>query len=301
MKKWRKTSMKIAILAPIDHKVEQNSVSEINQNIHRLISYLTKNNIDVTLFATKDSTCDAELKWICPSSIDGMNAYDTYMWQALHISELFESSKKYDLIHNFMGSIALTHLALSITPILTTIYGIDIYDFLDIYRKYNNYSNMFYVSAVPNFELDIDIFTSIIDRDNDDYIKVVSKYIKVYEEVIKRCKRVDSRPWGYYEVLIDDEDHKVKRITVYPGKRLSLQKHRHRREHWYFVRGKANVTIDDKDIPVSKCSSTNIPIEAVHRITNTGDKNCVFIEIQTGDYFGEDDIERLEDDFGRAE
>jgi len=110
----------------------------------------------------------------------------------------------------------------------------------------------------------------------------------------------DHRPWGFYIVLSDEPDHKVKRIVVYPGKRLSLQRHRHRSEHWHMVNGEALVTLDDKEIQLHKGMSIDIPAHAAHRIKNTGGEDLTFIEIQQGDYFGEDDIERLEDDFGRA-
>ncbi len=109
----------------------------------------------------------------------------------------------------------------------------------------------------------------------------------------------DHRPWGFFIVLSDESDHKVKRIVVYPGKRLSLQRHRRRSEHWHIVNGEALVTLNDKEIPLKKGESVDIPFGAAHRIKNTGKENLVFIEIQQGDYFGEDDIERIEDDFGR--
>ncbi len=108
------------------------------------------------------------------------------------------------------------------------------------------------------------------------------------------------RPWGFYEVLADAEDHKVKRITVWPGKRLSLQRHRRRAEHWYVVRGRATVTLDGREIRLGPGGSVDIPRGAWHRIRNDGTRDLVFVEIQSGDYFGEDDIERREDDYGRA-
>jgi len=109
----------------------------------------------------------------------------------------------------------------------------------------------------------------------------------------------DHRPWGYYRVLADEVDHKVKMIVVHPGQRLSLQKHRRRSEHWYIVQGNAIVKKDENDIPVQVGSSVDIPVGSWHRISNPGAENTVFIEIQTGDYFGEDDIERSQDDYGR--
>jgi mannose-6-phosphate isomerase len=112
--------------------------------------------------------------------------------------------------------------------------------------------------------------------------------------------RVDRRPWGYFVVLSDARDHKVKRIVVDPGKRLSLQRHRRRSEHWHVVRGTGIVTRDAERIPVVEGGSLDIPKGALHRVHNSGTSPLVIIEVQRGDYFGEDDIERIEDDFGRA-
>jgi len=120
-------------------------------------------------------------------------------------------------------------------------------------------------------------------------------------DTVEKKSQEDHRPWGFYVVLSDEPDHKVKRIVVYPGKRLSLQRHRRRSEHWHIVNGDAIVTLNDKEIRLKKGESVDITVGAAHRIKNTGTENLVFIEIQQGDYFGEDDIERLEDDFGRVD
>jgi len=109
-----------------------------------------------------------------------------------------------------------------------------------------------------------------------------------------------DRPWGYYLVLYEEERLKVKRFLVRPGKRMSLQRHRHRAEHWHLVRGEALVTLDGEGIRMEAGQSLDIPQGAVHRIENVGEEDVVVIEVQTGSYLGEDDIERLEDDFGRA-
>ena len=108
------------------------------------------------------------------------------------------------------------------------------------------------------------------------------------------------RPWGFYENLIDDKTHKVKRITVYPEKRLSLQSHEKRAEHWFIVQGDAIVTLNDTERQLISGDSINIGIKDIHRIQNVGKENVIFIEVQTGEYFGEDDIVRYEDDFGRC-
>ncbi|MDD5712574.1 MAG: phosphomannose isomerase type II C-terminal cupin domain [Smithellaceae bacterium] len=109
----------------------------------------------------------------------------------------------------------------------------------------------------------------------------------------------DYRPWGYYEVLADEPTHKVKRITVYPGGRLSLQRHQRRAEHWYIVSGEGIVTLEDREIRLKVLEAVDIPAGALHRMRNDGKEDVVYVEVQTGDYFGEDDIERVEDDYGR--
>ncbi len=111
----------------------------------------------------------------------------------------------------------------------------------------------------------------------------------------------DERPWGSFTVLEDEVDYKVKRIEVLPGKRLSYQKHSRRAEHWFVVRGTAKVTLNGVEILVEAGGAIDIAIQTAHRVENPDDKELlVFIETQTGDYFGEDDIVRLEDDFGRS-
>ena len=117
---------------------------------------------------------------------------------------------------------------------------------------------------------------------------------------MKEDDREDRRPWGYYAVLADEPDHKVKRIVVNPGQRLSLQRHKRRSEHWFVVRGRAVVSRNDEVIELEAGSAVDIPRGAWHRIKNPGREDLAFIEVQTGDYFGEDDIERREDDYGRA-
>ncbi|MDQ6787633.1 MAG: phosphomannose isomerase type II C-terminal cupin domain [Acidobacteriota bacterium] len=110
----------------------------------------------------------------------------------------------------------------------------------------------------------------------------------------------DRRPWGSYTVLDEGERFKVKRIEVLPEKRLSYQKHRRRAEHWFVVRGTAKVTLNDREILVKTGEAIDIALGDAHRVENPDAKELlVFIETQTGDYFGEDDIIRLEDDFGR--
>jgi len=112
--------------------------------------------------------------------------------------------------------------------------------------------------------------------------------------------RFDRRPWGTFTVLDEADGFKVKRIEVLPGKRLSYQKHAQRAEHWVVVQGTARVTLDDRDILVAAGEAIDIAIGAAHRVENPGNETLVFIEVQRGGYLGEDDIVRLQYDFGRV-
>jgi len=115
-------------------------------------------------------------------------------------------------------------------------------------------------------------------------------------------REFDERPWGTYLVLdAAAADHKVKRIVVDPGKRLSYQSHAKRSEHWFVVTGTAKVTLDGVDHVVEAGQAIDIPVGTAHRCENPGTEPLVFIEVQYGSYFGEDDIVRYEDDFGRAD
>jgi len=109
----------------------------------------------------------------------------------------------------------------------------------------------------------------------------------------------EHRPWGWYRVLVEENNFKVKSITVLPGKRLSLQRHKFRDEHWLVLRGEGVVTRNDEKTVLSAGQSLDIPREVLHRVFNRGEGDLVILEVQTGVYFGEDDIERIEDDFGR--
>jgi mannose-6-phosphate isomerase-like protein (cupin superfamily) len=108
------------------------------------------------------------------------------------------------------------------------------------------------------------------------------------------------RPWGSYQILYDGDDCKVKRITVKPGKKLSLQFHYKRDELWQIISGKGILTLEDTQYVLEAQDSRTISRKQHHRIENIGKEDLVFIEIQTGDYFGEDDIVRIEDDYGRV-
>jgi mannose-6-phosphate isomerase-like protein (cupin superfamily) len=115
-------------------------------------------------------------------------------------------------------------------------------------------------------------------------------------------REYSERPWGNYTVLDDGaSDHKVKRLVVHPGKRLSYQRHAKRAEHWFIVSGTATVTLDGTVKKLHPGEAIDIPREGAHRVANEGTTDVVLIEVQHGSYFGEDDIVRLEDDFGRVD
>ena len=111
----------------------------------------------------------------------------------------------------------------------------------------------------------------------------------------------EERPWGSFTILDEGENYKVKRLEVLPGKRLSYQRHSRRSEHWFVVRGIAKVTLNGTEYLVNTGQAVDVPVGTAHRIENVPDgDHLVLIETQTGDYFGEDDIERSQDDYGRT-
>jgi len=109
-----------------------------------------------------------------------------------------------------------------------------------------------------------------------------------------------SRPWGWYDTLEEGPRFKVKRIQVNSGASLSLQKHSARAEHWVVIKGEAEIICEDKTMRLKENESTYIAVGQMHRLSNPGKEVLEIIEIQSGDYLGEDDIERFEDHYGRA-
>lgn len=118
------------------------------------------------------------------------------------------------------------------------------------------------------------------------------------EQVVRH--RQVARPWGHYDTVDSGSRHQVKRITVKPGGRLSLQTHRHRAEHWVVVKGSARVTRGDEQTILSENQSTYIPPGVKHRLENAGESDLEIIEVQSGSYLGEDDIVRFDDGYGRS-
>jgi len=116
---------------------------------------------------------------------------------------------------------------------------------------------------------------------------------------MKNSLYMEKRPWGSFHVLHEENTFKIKKITVDPKSRLSYQYHDKRSELWYVLSGKGIVTINDEKIKVNEGTTIKINKRDKHRVENNGSENLIFIEIQTGSYFGEDDIVRLEDDYNR--
>ena len=108
-----------------------------------------------------------------------------------------------------------------------------------------------------------------------------------------------TRPWGTYRTIEQEKNYQIKHIVVFPGKRLSYQYHRHRSEHWTIIKGQGLMTLNNNDYKMKVDDSMYIPIEAKHRMSNISNDDLEFIEIQIGDYLGEDDIVRIIDDYGR--
>ena len=132
-------------------------------------------------------------------------------------------------------------------------------------------------------------------------VKKIVEHLREKDDERAEVHTTVHRPWGSYSRLEDGQFYSIKRITVPPQKRLSLQKHHHRSEHWVVVTGTAKVTIDGKELLLHKGESTFVPIGSMHRLENPGLVPLELIEVQIGDYIGEDDIVRFDDDYGRVE
>lgn len=139
----------------------------------------------------------------------------------------------------------------------------------------------------------------VTHKDAAQDVKHTVEYLKQAERSEHLVHRRVYRPWGYYEGIDIGERFQAKRIVVNPGSKLSLQKHRHRAEHWVVVSGKARVTRGEDSLVLHEDQSTYIPLGVIHRLENIGDTPLHLIEVQSGAYLGEDDIERFEDDYKR--
>ncbi len=154
------------------------------------------------------------------------------------------------------------------------------------------------VSGIAVIETDDAILVS--DRDTTQDVKEIVGILKKMKRPEADEHTTTYRPWGKYTVLEESERYKIKKITVNPGATLSLQKHKRRSEHWIVVKGTAQVRIGSEDHEVRENQSAYVPKGVEHRLGNAGAAPLEIIEVQNGDYVGEDDIERIEDVYGRA-
>ena len=175
----------------------------------------------------------------------------------------------------------------------------------------SNVSNSLIISDGPHVAVEGLDDIAVVATDDAVYVGKVSEAQKVGAMVkILRAGKVTSglteihktayRPWGGYSSILSGDRFQVRRLFVKPGKKLSLQKHHHRAEHWIVVRGTADVTIDGTVTTLSENQSIYLPLGCTHRLANPGKIELELIEVQTGSYLGEDDIIRIEDEFGRA-
>ncbi len=140
----------------------------------------------------------------------------------------------------------------------------------------------------------------VADKTRSQNVKHIVSQLQATKREEHALHRKVHRPWGWYDSIDEGERFKVKRIQVNPGASLSLQKHHYRAEHWIVVRGTAEITCGDKKLMLTENQSTYIPLGEAHRLANPGSIPLEIIEVQSGGYLGEDDIIRLEDQYGRA-
>ncbi len=306
--------MRIAMLAPITRRIPPRPYGPEEQLISDLCEGLLERGHQVMLFATGDSLTRAELVAVCPRPLSEWDQEpwpDPRWWEELHIGECMLQARRgcFDLVHNHMHVKALPYAAMLPAPVLTSLHGAardeQIHHLLQRYGEYpfvamdhaekRLFPDINYVGAIP-----------LPDPEEKGSIqRMVESHLEIYEHLVSgglaspvsELRRIT--PWGSWEVLRDEPGFKVKRIKLEPGHRLSYQRHKNRREHWTVVAGKALVVLDGEEIELLPGQSVDIPEESAHRIGNPGHEPMVFIEVQTGTYFGEDDIERLEDDYGR--
>ena len=307
--------MRIAILAPIARRIPPRPYGPEEQMISDLAEGLLERGCQVTLFATANSLTRAELVSVVPRPLiecEEEPRPDPRWLEELHIGECIGLAARgyFDIILCFMSSKALPFAGCVNIPVLTVLLG-SARDFQihPVLKRYNDYPfvtmdekeksflpELNYVATIP---IPSPEDTSSVQPMIDSYYELCEKLVSAQIETpVSELKRIT--PWGSWEVLKDEMKFKVKKIVMSPGQRLSYQRHQRREEHWMVTQGEALVVLDGKDVPLKAGQAIDIPKGAAHRVGNPGDKQMVFIEVQRGDYFGEDDIERLDDDYGRS-
>lgn len=175
---------------------------------------------------------------------------------------------------------------------------------------FNLNSDNNYVYSVHNKVIGLIDVTDVMVVDTPDALLVVrkgsSQKVKELVDAMREAGQpeatehpFETRPWGRFEILSDEKDYKAKKLIIDPGTQLSYQSHAHRSEHWVIIEGEAEVVLDEKKIPLAAGQFIHIPEGAKHRIRNPGKLPLIVVEVQTGSYFGEDDITRYQDDYNR--
>ena len=283
--------MRIALLSPPSLAVGPHGGPRPAPLVSTLADGLVARGPDVTLFATGDSTTSAALVSVCPRASADCQDLTPDQWELLLATEVFARSREFDLLHSHAGASALVGASLQEIPVLATIHRVASPAERTLFARMGRriaFAANSEGERLPELE-----YMGVVDPDDP-----LDGYEALYRRLLAR--RENHRPWGFYEVLEDEPEHKVKRIVVHPGERLSLQLHHRRAEHWLVIGGEGLVTLDDDEILVPSGQAVDIPRGARHRVRNPGQEPLVFIEVQTGDYFGEDDIVRFEDDYGRS-
>ena len=284
--------MKVAFLAPAQWNLESPSQIFSPATIGELTGALESFGWEVeNVLSECNDAVNSASEGMCMSlrALEGLSAF-------------FRNAQDYALIYNFCGIAPLLLSGMTDTPVLTVLDRQGYSQAGRFYDKQVSTSHFVWFGDAlsANTPLSAHVVNLASTVGNDRNMKMAECLFTAGKELLKHLRKEDHRPWGYYVVLSDLEDHKVKRIVVYPQKRLSLQSHKRRSEHWMVVSGTGVVTLDSEKIQLSPGQSVDIPVGTKHRMTNQGDEPVVFVEVQTGDYFGEDDIERYEDDFGRV-
>lgn len=282
--------MNIAMVCPLDAPVSPSAGGEPHRTIGRLARALVAAGHEVTLFAREGSSGGSALAAAMTPGGDGPDG-GTRICEAVLLADVLKAVDAFDVVHNHAGPAAAALLHRPDRPLLSTIHRPCRPEEAEAWRRLGEDALL---DAAPDTAPAGLPLLGAGAGAADDAVACLALYRAVIDSL------ENHRPWGHYVVLEDRERHKVKRIVVNPGQRLSLQLHHRRTEHWLVIEGEGLVTLDDEEILVRSGEAVDIPCGARHRIRNPGDVPCVFIEVQTGDYFGEDDIVRFEDDYGRS-
>jgi len=271
-------ALRIALLGP------RSTRSTARRQMERLSKGLMASGVEVDVFS-------------CPADPDA---------EAAVLGRLLATARDFDLVHNHLDARAQVFAALLSRPMLTTLYKAVPDTLAPFFAQAN--AGVWLAATEERLAPEGATLAATIPPAEDtpeEHARLAQAYAELYERVLRESgarradREHDGRPWGEYWVLEDTPGWKVKRIDVLPGRRLSYQKHSKRSEHWMVVRGEARVTLDGREVLVGPGETVDIEPGTAHRVENASEEPLTFIEVQQGSYFGEDDIERLEDDFGR--